>query len=109
MGSRKYQVYRDDSDNANNVSLPQLWVISISGNGQKLVETPFSPQKKQRTRCDWEAGVSWEAGVDWEAGCEFEVGFEGLDSEEFVVPGSEVDGEKVAAKQYPTSVSGETL
>ena len=104
MGKRKFPVYRDDSDDANDVSLPQSRVILISSNGRKLVETPFSPQKKH-WRNDPAPRDDWEASVEFE----FEAGFDGLDSEEFVVQGSEVDVEKVAAKRYPTSVSGETL
>jgi hypothetical protein len=105
MGKRKstYRIFRDDdSDDANDTSIPQSQMISISGNRRKAVETPFSPQKKARRK---EPVVSGE----WEPSAEFESGYDGLGSEGFAVEGLESTVlEKVAAKRYPTSVSNES-
>jgi hypothetical protein len=101
MGNkRKYTVYRDDdSDDANDVDIPQSRTLLISANRRAIIETPHSPQKKgSRSKA-----VPPRGNPDWEPSADFE---DGLCDEKLVGGGNEVAiADKLAAKRYPTSVS----
>jgi hypothetical protein len=96
-----YQVYRDDdSDDGNDVDIPQSRTLLISQNGRSFVETPYSPQKKRRTSAM--TPDEWEPNVYFEGDHELD---DIDDGENHVEGGSEVNiADKAAAKRYPTSV-----
>jgi len=101
MGKKKsaYQVYRDDdSDDANDVEVPQSRTIVMSKNRRTVVEIPASPQKRARPNRSLNETL---LGDGWEPGAYFE-----LDERELTVEGDDINvTEKLAAKRYPTSVS----
>src|SRR5262245_30276860 len=105
MPKRKetYKVYRDDdSDDANDVDIPQSRTLRLSQNGRTVVETPHSPQKRPRFSSTIPGG-EWEPGLNSEGDIELD---DIDDGENHVEGGGEVNiADKAAAKRYPTSVS----
>jgi hypothetical protein len=104
MPKRKetHKVYRDDdSDDANDVDIPQSRTLRISQNGRTVVETPHSPQKRP-----WFSATSpsdeWEPSLNFEGRNELD---DIDDGENHVEGGGEVNiADKAAARRYPTSV-----
>jgi hypothetical protein len=83
MVKRIYKVYRaDDSDDENNEDLPQACVISVRKNGERLVESARSPQKrgtlrKAVTHKDWQPSADFEAAYDEPSFDDFDLGLGG--------------------------------
>ena len=100
---KRYEVYRNDkSDDENNKDLPQARVLSRQKNGQLIVESNRSPQKRGIIR-QQDFVDEWEPSADFHTALEsvdFDVGYHNEAEEEMTAEA------KAMAKRYPTSVRG---